>query len=243
MNNSKHFIWVIFGALVGFGSSFIFGDLLTLPVDLYYLIYFGIIITFFMIYITRTQLKLKEWFFRRLAWGIALGLIFGALMAQNVLSRPETEKFTGGYLAWLIFWRGLVYGTIDGFLLSSFPWIVTWRAFDVEKKPWGKKIASGFLAWLLILVVTTAYHVGYSDFRSRKIIQPNIGNTIISLPTLISGNPIGSPITHAIMHITAIIHCPETELFLPPHRDQSELKARSIWKTRKHPKEQEKSGS
>ena len=219
MRYSGHLLWIAWGVLVGFGSSFIFGDLLTLPTDLYYLIYFGIIITFFSIYIRKTQLKLKEWFSKRFVWGILLGLIFGALMVKNVLSEPETERFTGTYLAWLIFWRGLVYGVIDGLFLSSFPWIVTWRAFDVGKKPWSGKIAFGFVAWLFILGVTTAYHLGYSDFRSRKIIQPNIGNTIISVPTLVSANPIGSPITHAIMHSAAIIHCPKTELFLPPHRE------------------------
>jgi hypothetical protein len=218
MNNSGHLKWIVFGPLVGFGTSFIFGDLITLPVDLYYLIYFGIIISFFTIYIEKTQLNLKEWFSKRLFWGILLGLIFGALMVQNVLSRPETEKFTGPYLAWLIFWRGLIYGTIDGLLLSVFPWVVTWRAFNVEKKPLGKKIPFGLLAWLFILVFTTAYHLGYSDFWSKKVIQANIGNTIISIPTLVSANPIGSPITHAIMHIAAVIHSPKTELFLPPHR-------------------------
>jgi hypothetical protein len=128
MNNSRHLIWIAYGATVGFGSSCIFGDLLTLPLDLYYLIYFGIIITFFSIYIRKTQLNLKEWFSKRLAWGILLGLIFGALMMKNVLSRAETDKFTGLYLVWLIFWRGLVYGAIDGLLLSVFPWVVTWRA-------------------------------------------------------------------------------------------------------------------
>jgi hypothetical protein len=219
MNNSGHLKWIAYGALVGFGSSFIFGDLLTLPIDLYYLVYFGIIIIFFSIYIRKTKLNIKEWYSKRLVWSVLLGLIFGALMVQNVLSRPETERFTGAYLVWLIFWRGLVYGLIDGLLLSSFPWIATWRAFDVGKKPLGKKIAFGFLAWLFILVVTTAYHLGYSDFRSRMIIQPNIGNTIISVPTLVTANPIGSPITHAIMHITAVIHSPKTELFLPPHRE------------------------
>jgi hypothetical protein len=210
---------MVFGAIGGFGASFLFGDLITLPLDLYYLIYFVIIISFFTIYIKTTQLNMREWFSRRLIWGILLGLVFGALMVQNVLSRPATEKFTGPYLAWLIFWRGLIYGAIDGLLLSAFPWMVTWRAFEVEKKPLGKKIALGFLAWLFILVFTTAYHLGYTDFRSKKIIQPNIGNTIISIPTLVSANPIGSPITHAIMHITAIIHSPKTELFLPPHRE------------------------
>jgi hypothetical protein len=183
------------------------------------LVYFGVILIFFSLYIRKTKLNVKEWFSKRMAWSVLLGLIFGALMVQNVLSRPETERFTGAYLVWLVIWRGLIYGGMDGLLLSSFPWIVTWRAFDVGKKPLGKKIAFGFLAWLFILVVTTAYHLGYSDFRSRKIIQPNIGNTIISVPTLVSANPIGSPITHAIMHTTAVIHSPKTELFLPPHRE------------------------
>ena len=219
MNNPGHLIWIAFGALVGFGSSFIFGDLPTLPVDLYYLIYFGVIIAFFSTYIKKTHLNPKEWFSRRLVWGVMFGLVSGALMVQFVFEGPATETFRGAYLGWLIFWRGLVYGAIDGLLLSSFPWIVTWRAFHVENKALSKKTAFSFVAWLFILAVTTAYHLGYSDFRSRKIVQPNIGNTIISFPTLVSANPIGAPITHAIMHITAIIHCPKTELFLPPHRD------------------------
>jgi hypothetical protein len=190
-----------------------------LPLDLYYLIYFGIIISFFTIYIKKTQLNLKEWFFRRLLWGILLGLVFGAFMVQNVLARPATEKFTGFYLAWLIFWRGLIYGAIDGLLLSVFPWVVTWRAFNVSARPQEKKIRFSLLALVFVLAITTAYHLGYSDFRSRKLIEPNIGNAIISIPTLASANPIGSPIAHAIMHITAIIHSPKTELFLPPHRE------------------------
>lgn len=218
MANSKHLIWIVFGALVGFGASFIFGDLLTLPLDLYYLIYFGIIAAFFIIYVKKTQLRLKEWLSRKLIWAVVLGLIFGAIMMRNVLSRPETERFTGAYLVWLVFWRGLVYGAIDGLLLFAFPWIVTWRAFDVRQKPLGKKIASSLLAWVFILVITTTYHLGYSDFRSKKIIQPNIGSTIACVPTLVSTNPASSVITHVAMHITAVIHSPKTELFLPPHR-------------------------
>jgi len=219
MNDARHLIWIALGALVGFGASFIFGDLLTLPLDLYYLIYFAVVIAFFSVYIKKTQLNLREWFSRRAVWGIVLGLIFGALLVQNVLSRPATEHFTGIYLAWLIFWRGLVYGAIDGLLLTVFPWIVTWRAYDVEKKPLRKKIVFGFLAWVFILVITTAYHAGYTDFRSKKLIQPNLGNTIMSIPTLVAANPIGSPLTHAIMHIAAVIHSPRTDLFLPPHRE------------------------
>lgn len=219
MNDARHIQWIASGALIGFGVSFIFGDLLTLPVDLYYLIYFVAVILLFSVYISKTGLRLKEWFSVRWGWAVLLGVILGALMVQNVLSRPETGKFTGAYLAWLILWRGLIYGLVDGLLLSSFPFVVTWRAFDVGRKSLGKRIAFGFLAWLFILVVTTAYHLGYADFRSKKIVQPNIGNTLISIPTILTANPLASPIAHAFMHIAAVIHSPKTDLFLPPHRE------------------------
>jgi hypothetical protein len=214
-----HLVWIAIAAVLGFAAPFVFDDLLALPVDLYYFVYFAVVIAFFCVYIKLTKLRVREWCSKRLIWGVLLGLAFGALMVQNVLSRPETEKLTGAYLAWSIFWRGAVYGTIDGLFLSSFPWTVTWRAFDANSKPLGKKIAFAVLAWVMILVVTTAYHLGYPDFRSRKILQPNLGLTIMSIPTLFSANPIGAPITHAIMHITATMHSPKTELFLPPHRD------------------------
>jgi hypothetical protein len=219
MNNRKHLIWVGAGALVGFLASFIFGDLLNLPLDLYYLIYFGIITLFFFVYIKKTHFNLKERYSKRLIWGIVLGLIFAALMANNVLSRPETARFSGFFLVWALFWRGLIYGIIDGLFLTVFPWVVTWRAFSGDKKPLAKKVAISLLAWLFIIFTTTAYHLGYSDFRSKKVFQANIGNTIMSVPTLLSANPFGTPIAHAALHITAVLYSPETELFLPPHRE------------------------
>jgi len=219
LNSCKHLVWISFGALAGFLASFIFGDMLSLPLDVYYLVYFGIIIVLFFIYVRKTRLSLKRLFYKRFLWGIALGLLVAAVMAQNVLSRPETARLSGAFFAWAVFWRGLVYGVIDGLLLTVFPWVVTWRAFDGESKRPAKKIALSLLAWIFIIVTTTAYHLGYSDFRSKKIVQANIGNTIMSLATLIPANPIGTPIAHAALHITAVIHSPGTELFLPPHRD------------------------
>jgi hypothetical protein len=213
-----HLFWIVMGAIVGFLASFIFGDRMTLPLDLYYLIYFIIISVFFAVYVRMTKLDLKARFSRRLLFGIVLGLVFAVVMIMNVLSRPETAKISGTALIWAVFWRGLVYGAMDGFLLSVFPWMVTWRAFDGDNKRPSLKIAISLLAWVFVVVITTAYHLGYSDFRSKKIVQANVGNTIMSLPTLISANPVGTPITHAALHISAVLHSPETELFLPPHR-------------------------
>lgn len=218
MSSWKHLIWLVYGAALGFGTSFIFADLLVLPVDLYYLIYVTVVLGFFTIYIRRTGLDLGRWFGRRLWWGLGLGAVVAFLMVQNVLSRPATDQLSGGMLVWAVLWRGLVYGTVDGLLLTVFPWVVTWRAFDGESKPRLEKVGLGLLAWLFVVFMTSAYHLGYSDFRSNKLAQANVGNTLMSVPTLVAANPVGTPIAHAALHVSAVIHSPQTDLYLPPHR-------------------------
>ena len=219
MKDIAHLKWLGWGIIVGFAVPFVFADLLTLPLDLYYLIYFLAALTFMAVYVRRTGMDLKEWLSRRLAWGLVLGIVFGIAVVRYVLTNPATETLGGGALAWALFWRGLIYGAVDGLLMSAFPWVVTWRAFRVEEKPLGGRVAFGMLAWVFILVMTVAYHAGYRDFRSPKMARAVAGNTLISLPTLLSANPVGAPVAHAMMHIAVVVHCPKTDVFLPPHRD------------------------
>jgi hypothetical protein len=80
-------------------------------------------------------------------------------------------------------------------------------------------MAATAVAWAAILLVTTAYHLGYRDFRSSKILQPNLGSALAALATVVAGNPIASPIAHVFLHVAAVIHTPETDLFLPPHEE------------------------
>jgi hypothetical protein len=70
---------------------------------------------------------------------------------------------------------------------------------------------------LLSLVFTAVYHLGYSDFRGGKVRKPLAGDVIWSAPTLVTLSPFGSPITHAGLHVTAVIHSYTTDTFLPPH--------------------------
>jgi len=60
----------------------------------------------------------------------------------------------------------------------------------------------------------------WKDFRSVKINQPYIGSAIGVMPTLLTANPTASPISHVVLHVTAVLHAPNTDLFLPPHREQ-----------------------
>lgn len=217
--NARHLLWIPAGAAVGFTASFVFGDLLTLALDLYYMVYFTLVLTFLGLYVRWTGLDLRRWVSRRLVPGLVLGLLGGLVLMQGVLARPETAHLDGAALGGALAWRGVVYGAVDGLLLLAFPWVVVWRAFGAEEARWPTKIGAGTAALLAVLLITTTYHLGYRDFRGRKIVQPNLGSVIGAMPTLLVANPVASPISHVFLHVTAVLHAPRTDLFLPPHRD------------------------
>ena len=68
------------------------------------------------------------------------------------------------------------------------------------------------------MVMTTVYHLGYRDFRSPMLVRPVAADVVWSVPTLVTLNPIGAPIAHAGLHVSAVLHSYETDVFLPPHR-------------------------
>ncbi|MGE5636789.1 MAG: hypothetical protein ACM3UV_07610 [Nocardioidaceae bacterium] len=69
---------------------------------------------------------------------------------------------------------------------------------------------------MLIVALTAIYHLGFAQYRQDGVGAPETGNTIISLPMLLSANPLGSIADHAAMHIPAVAHSYETDVRLPP---------------------------
>ncbi len=106
---------------------------------------------------------------------------------------------------------------VDPLLLSAFPGLVAWRLKRGEIAGLGRRVAYGALTLLLVMVITATYHAGYKDLRNSKgISQPEIGNTIISLPVIVSANPLGSVAAHVSMHLAAVTHSYESKDRLPP---------------------------
>lgn len=219
VRGAAHLAWIPAGAAVGFTASFVFGDLLPLPRDLYHLLYFTIVAGFLVLYVAWTGLDVFRWTTRRLGRAIALGLLGGAVLARGVLARSGTPGPSGLALGWDLLWRGLLYGTVDGLLLAAFPWIVAWRALAAERGGWRRKIGAVGVAYAGVLLITTSYHLGYADFRSERILQPNVGATITAVPTLVAANPVASPVSHVVLHVTAVLHAPGSDLYLPPHQE------------------------
>jgi hypothetical protein len=80
-----------------------------------------------------------------------------------------------------------------------------------------RRVLYGGLTLVLVLLITAVYHLGYEDLRSAEGLRgPEIGNTVISLPVILSANPIGSVVAHASMHLAAVTHAYESKDRLPP---------------------------
>jgi hypothetical protein len=152
---------------------------------------------------------------------VLLGLVLGGVLAFVVLRQDPTGRPAGAALVGAVLWRGIFYGAIDGLLLSSFPILATFAAFEDSRlaaRGRSGTVAIGAVALVASLLMAAVYHVGYSDFRSSKLRSPVAGDVLWSMPTLLTLNPIGAPIAHAAMHTTAVLHSYHTDLFLPPHR-------------------------
>jgi hypothetical protein len=216
----RHITWLAAGTVVSFLVPFVLADQIGLQKDVYYGIYGLVVIGLFIGWAHDTHQSLSQMCARRWRLMLALAVVFAAitvaigLQAEDAGPTPE-----GASLATSILWRGVFYGAVDGLLLSSFPILVVFAAFAGSRlrQRRGGIVAIGAIALAASVTVTAVYHLGYSDFRSSKVRKPMTGDLVWSVPTLATLNPIGAPIAHAALHVTAVAHNSETDLFLPPH--------------------------
>lgn len=216
----RQWAWLAGGTVLSFLVPFMLADRIELQRDLYYGIYALGVVGLFVAWARDTGQSLREMVARHWRWAVGLGVIFAGLSALIVLgtedwtSHPDGLEFVGA-----IIWRGLVYGAVDGLLLSAFPILVVFAAFTNSRLRQRRAgtIAVGAVALAASLLITATYHLGYSDFRSDKVRKPLTGDLVWSVPTLATLNPIGSPVAHAGLHVAAVTHSYETDVFLPPH--------------------------
>ena len=211
--------WLAGGLAVGFLVPFLFADLLGLQRDGYYAVYSLVAFGFFAAWARSSHESIWGMLHRRPVTAILLGLACAAALSLVVLRQDATASPHGATLAAAVLWRGVVYGLADGLLLSSFPILAVFAAFadTPGRHTRGGRLRIGALALAASMAMTAAYHAGYSDFRSGKVANPIAGDVLWSVPTLVTLNPIGAPIAHAGMHVTAVLHAYHTDLFLPPH--------------------------
>lgn len=217
-----HWLWLAGGLALGFSIPFLLADVLELNRDLYYGLYSAAVVGYVGAWAAITGQPVRRLVSRRLGLAVALGIVAGAILTLMIYrTEDSTARPDGIELAAAIVWRGVVYGAVDGLLLSVFPILVVFAAFAGTKL---RERARGTVVVALIaltasLAMTAVYHAGYSDFRGGKLRQPVAGDVVWSAPTLLTLNPVGAPIAHAAMHTAAVLHSYETDTFLPPHSE------------------------
>jgi hypothetical protein len=216
-------LWILISSTLGFSVSAIFAGKLKLQRNIYLLIYIPLVTALFVWYIVSNHIDIKDLFLHNWYWGLFGALIAGAFVIKNVYSQPSSKRNTGLGLFTDITWSGLLYGLIDALLLSVLPILVVNLAFTNSgwADIWYGKIGIGIIALLATFFITTAYHLGYPEFRSKNVLWPNVGNGILSLAYILTMNPLAAILPHMAMHVAAMIHGRETTGQVPPHYNDS----------------------
>jgi hypothetical protein len=211
--------WIVAGSLLGFATSVIFAGILRLPRRIFLIPYIGIMSLFFYAYARWSELSIADMLKHNWVWGVIGAVILGVITIRNVLSQPASPHSQGFTLAFDLLWSGFLYGLVDALLLSVLPVLATWEAFDLlgwtDSAP--GRVLVALLAILASMLMTSAYHVGYPDFRGRRLITANVGNTFMTLGYLLTSNPLAAMLCHPAMHMAAVLHGPELVTQLPPH--------------------------
>jgi hypothetical protein len=217
---TRHLRFLAAGAFLAFALPFVLTDLVTIDRDLYYGLYTASVFGLFFLWLRSAGRPVRQILTRNWRLGVALAVLFGGAMVAVALKEGATSRPHGWTFAAALAWRGVVYGLADGLLLSTFPILLVFAAFGTRPlRERSKRAVAGIAALALAasLAFTAVYHVGYSDFRGSKLRKPVAGDLIWSAPTLLTLNPVGAPLAHAALHVTAVAHSYDTDTFLPPH--------------------------
>jgi len=215
----RQWYWLGAGLALFFLLPFLLTDVTTVDRDVYYAIYIATVLAFTGLWLRFATESPRAVLTRNWRAGIVLGAIFVLPLAAIVLQEDATSRPDGLDVVGPILWRGVLYGLADGVILSAFPIVAVFAAFAGTRALARRrgKLAVGALALAVSMLFTAAYHLGYSDFRGEKLRKPLAGDAIWSLPTLVTLSPLGAPIAHAGLHVTAVVHSYDTDVFLPPH--------------------------
>jgi len=219
VRGSGGLLWVLGAAAAAFAVAAVLSGILRWPRDLFLLGYVVIVGPVLYGYFRVNRVGL--WRDARSRWvhGLVGAVLLSALMAWGVVRQPASASPEGAKLVFAILWLGVVYGAVDAALLTVMPvraareW---WAGLGVRQRgtSW---LVEGLVALGFSLFVTAVYHLGYPEFRGAAVIEPMIGNGLITLGYLATRHPITPVAAHVAMHIAAVLHGMDTTVQLPPH--------------------------
>jgi len=203
---------------VGLLSSLLFSGVMQLPRGLFVACWSITATAFLTWYVASQRIDPRTQLQRRWIPGLVGGVILGAVLARQVFSQPASVRAEGLTLVAELLGFGLVYGVVDAMMLTVVPILSLYGMRQAsELRDPGARYRWAFVAILGSALVTAAYHAGFAEFRGPQLVQPIIGNVLISLSYLLTGSPVAPIVSHVLMHVAAVLHGAATTSQLPPH--------------------------
>ncbi len=220
-------IWLLALALTSFLVTWIFTDMFHLTQTPYIGVLAVVTGAFLAGYLSWSNTDWFAFLSNNWFWGLIGAIIASALIIAGLLrsmrSQPEmlesVPRPEGIRLVGALLWEGLVYGMAEGLLLSVLPVLITWQALSSLHwtESWYGIVLSGVIALLASVVVIMVHHLGYREYRGRKLLSAEVGCAPLSLAYLLTMNPLSAALGHSILHMAAVLRGIE----LPPHQEKS----------------------
>ncbi len=211
--------WTAGAAVLSFSIAAVFAGVLRLPRPIYLIPYLGLVSLFFYLYTRWSAFDLGSFLRHNWYWGLLGALFAGFFMVRNILGQPPSPHQQGIRLVFDLLWMGVLYGAVDGILLSVFPIVTTCAAFASLgwTAHWYGKLGVALLGLVASFITIIIYHLGYPECRSPIVFEIGGGQSFVTATYLLANNPFSAILSHMAMHIAGVLHGPNTVMQLPPH--------------------------
>jgi hypothetical protein len=210
-------MWLVLASVISFVVTAMFSMWLRWERSVFLIPYIATVGIFLAVYFRSQPISLKQ-FIGPWPLGLVGVAVATAVLMINIMGHPASAVPEDAALVVTLIWVGLMYGAIDGLLLNVMPVLVVQRVWSGDDNPSRQqRIIRGLLALAASILVTVAYHLGYTEFHGPSLLMVIVGMTIITSAHLLTGSPLVAVVTHVIMHIAAVLRGMETMLQLPPH--------------------------
>ena len=208
--------WVAGTGALGVTVSAVCSSVLGLPRGPFVLVYAIAVGALAVMFFRRTGTLVTHEGRRGSALALGVGLLLGGVLVAGVLGGPGGARPPGVRLVAALGWYGIVYGVADAVLLTVIPVLAVVAEWAPTRKA-GERLWRGATALAASLLVTSLYHAGFVEFRGGALVQPLIGNAVVTAGYLVTGNLATPLLAHVLMHGAAVMHGMEATAQLPPH--------------------------
>jgi hypothetical protein len=211
--------WVLAAAGLGFTISATCSQVLHLPRPWVILVLTIGVALLTAAFVRSHDLDVKGIIQHRWLWAVARGIVMGGVLILLVLPHDPSPRAEETQLIVDVVWLGVVYGAAEALLVNVVPMMAAWRAFKDAgwTASWSGKISAAAFTMASNLLVTSAYNLGFPEFRGAEISGPIAGNLLIAAGFVLAPNPIISIVSHIILHVASVLAGAEGPVHLPPH--------------------------